>query len=452
MCRAPDLKASDGASSPRSVATQLRAQSDDNLWKIHGRQYDLTPFLRSHPGGTQVLISVRGEDDLTAIFESNHAFADRARIERIMSKFYVGDCEPTTFAAPDGGFYNTVRARVRAALPHGGRVATRWWCVKTALLTAAWALSACLAFFGAAPFHLLGGGSGHDAAPALSLGARCVAALVAGHLFISVGFVVMHDASHSAISATPHWNTNLSWLWNAIACWDHRLWHKHHVFRHHSFTGDLTRDPDAIHLTPFLRKHAADRKRPLPLSRRLPWAMTVLFVNLLPGMFLGQAISYARWWQRGRLWRMQALRGADVDWAACVIRTMMVLLYLRHPLIAITYLLSKNCTYAVCILPDHDTEETRVAAETLSTDWGEEQVRNSANFATSNPLVGALYGGINFQIEHHLFPTLCHVHYTTIQPIVRKTCHEFGIPYVDHPTVGSAYVSALKAIATATCA
>ena len=52
-------------------------------------------------------------------------------------------------------------------------------------------------------------------------------------------------------------------------------------------------------------------------------------------------------------------------------------------------------------------------------DWGELQVRNSANFATASSLVCALYGGINFQIEHHLFPTLCHVRYKSIQPIVR---------------------------------
>ena len=54
------------------------------------------------------------------------------------------------------------------------------------------------------------------------------------------------------------------------------------------------------------------------------------------------------------------------------------------------------------------------------------QVRNSGNFATSNPLVCALYGGINFQIEHHLFPTLCHVHYAKVKPIVRQACAEFG--------------------------
>ena len=276
--------------------------------------------------------------------------------------------------------------------------------------------------------------------------------MCAGHHFICVGFVVMHDASHSAISSSPRWNARLSWAWNSMACWDHRLWHKHHVFRHHSFTGDIAKDPDTIHLTPFLKKHIAGGKRPIALSRAMPLTAAVLFVNLLPGMFIGQAISYARWWQRGRLWRMDAVKDAPVDVAACVIRCTVIALYLSQPAIALAYLVAKNFTYAVCILPDHDTEETRDAASTPSVDWCEDQVRNSANFATTNPLVGALYGGINYQIEHHLFPTLCHVHYPTIKPIVRATCKEFGIPYVDHPTVLSAYASALRAIATATLA
>lgn len=191
---------------------------------------------------------------------------------------------------------------------------------------------------------------------------------------------------------------------------------------------------------------------PISLSRAAPWSAAVLFVNLVPGMFVGQAISYARWWQRGRLWRMDSLSRAPLDLPACVIRTLVLLTYATHPVVALMYLLSMNSTYGICILPDHDTEETRAAAATPSCDWGEEQVRNSANFATANPLVSALYGGINFQIEHHLFPTVCHVHYPRIQPIVRATCREFNIPYVDHPTITSAYRSALRTIAAATLA
>ena len=69
-------------------------------------------------------------------------------------------------------------------------------------------------------------------------------------------------------------------------------------------------------------------------------------------------------------------------------------------------------------MPDHDTFETfenKVDAK-KEQDWGEMQVRHSGNFATDSPWVGACFGGINYQIEHHLFPTICHVHFDKIQP------------------------------------
>ena len=409
-------------------------------WRIHGQVYDLSAFLERHPGGPEVLRSVKGTEDLTAIFESSHAFADRARVEGIMSKYRVGTCEPSPLAFPANGFYRVVTERVRAKLfaAHGVH-ATGWWWLKSALLTLAWAASFAFAFFGA--------GSANA-----STGARCLASLIAGHLFICVGFVVMHDASHSAVSSSPRVNGMLSWLWNATACWDHRLWHKHHVYRHHSFTGDVSKDPDTVHFTPFLKKHAGKAGGPTPiaLSRCAPWSAAVFFVGLFPGMYLGQVISYARWWQRGRLWKMSLVPNTSLDVGACAIRGAVLYVFMCSPLVALCYLLANNFTYAVCILPDHDTEDTRLASAVPSKDWGEEQVRNSANFATANPLVGALYGGINFQIEHHLFPTLSHVHYATVQPIVRQACAEWGIPYVEHPSICAAYGSALRAIAKAT--
>ena len=57
-------------------------------------------------------------------------------------------------------------------------------------------------------------------------------------------------------------------------------------------------------------------------------------------------------------------------------------------------------------------------------DWGELQVRHSGNFCTQKPWVYQLFGGINYQIEHHLFPSVCHIHFPRIKPIVKKTCKE----------------------------
>jgi linoleoyl-CoA desaturase len=67
--------------------------------------------------------------------------------------------------------------------------------------------------------------------------------------------------------------------------------------------------------------------------------------------------------------------------------------------------------------------------------WARHEVETTTNFAAHNPWVAWYLGGLNFQIEHHLFAHICHRHYPAISPIVAETCREFAIPYVSYPTV-----------------
>ena len=78
------------------------------------------------------------------------------------------------------------------------------------------------------------------------------------------------------------------------------------------------------------------------------------------------------------------------------------------------------------------------ADATLEGTWHEYQMRTTSNFANSNPIVNFLAGGLNFQIEHHLFPQICHIHYKEIKPIVRSTAIEHGLPYIDNHSLGDA--------------
>ncbi|RDC62958.1 Acyl-CoA 6-desaturase [Adhaeribacter pallidiroseus] len=72
--------------------------------------------------------------------------------------------------------------------------------------------------------------------------------------------------------------------------------------------------------------------------------------------------------------------------------------------------------------------------------WADHQMRTTANFATNSKLAGFLLGGLNRQIEHHLFPKVCHIHYPIISKIVKQTALEFDLPYIESPT----FVAALK--------
>ncbi len=65
----------------------------------------------------------------------------------------------------------------------------------------------------------------------------------------------------------------------------------------------------------------------------------------------------------------------------------------------------------------------------IHTEWAVHELRTTSDFARNNLLLNWYIGGLNFQIEHHLFPNICHVHYREIAPIVEKTAQEFGLPY-----------------------
>jgi linoleoyl-CoA desaturase len=76
--------------------------------------------------------------------------------------------------------------------------------------------------------------------------------------------------------------------------------------------------------------------------------------------------------------------------------------------------------------------------------WAIHQMRTTANFARKSTLANILCGGLNFQIEHHLFPRVCHIHYRPISDIVKQTAEEFNLPYIESETFGGALVSHYK--------
>ena len=65
----------------------------------------------------------------------------------------------------------------------------------------------------------------------------------------------------------------------------------------------------------------------------------------------------------------------------------------------------------------------------------------TADFARKNWLAHFICGGLNFQIEHHLFPKICHIHYPHISHIVQETAEEFGVPFLDNPSFSTAMAS-----------
>jgi linoleoyl-CoA desaturase len=76
--------------------------------------------------------------------------------------------------------------------------------------------------------------------------------------------------------------------------------------------------------------------------------------------------------------------------------------------------------------------------------WVEHQIETTVDFARDSRLLAWYLGGLNFQIEHHLFPKISHVHYPALAPIVEQVCREHGVRYFAHPTLWAGIRSHLR--------
>jgi len=409
------------------------------MWNIHGKLYDLHPFLSKHPGGKSILEACKGDDDLTATFESYHAFCDMEKIKNIMKKYEI-KTSPTNISSKipsfeKHGFYRTLQKKVRHRLKDYTKI-NRQWMFKIIVQCFVFISSFIIGFY----LHNI------------NIIIRLLCAIVSGHTFVQIGFCAMHDASHMALFNPTHYNyinEFISNLWNSIALWDSQMWIQHHVIRHHTFTGDYNKDPDIIHFKPFIRKSDKISGKYWNYSKKYNTIISLFTICIFPGMFVGQGILYNYvWLTKKRLWKMNLSSLFSISIWQSLVKLCIIYSFVqsKNILIVFGYLISQNISYAMCILPDHDTFETNQnhVQYDSSKDWGEIQVRNSGNFCNQNNWVCFLYGGINYQIEHHLFPTLCHVHFYKIKPIVKQTCDEFGIPYVHHTSLFNAIKSSLK--------
>jgi linoleoyl-CoA desaturase len=77
----------------------------------------------------------------------------------------------------------------------------------------------------------------------------------------------------------------------------------------------------------------------------------------------------------------------------------------------------------------------------IENEWAIHQVKTTANFAPKNKIVSWFVGGLNFQVEHHLFPRVSHIHYPRISRIVEETCRKYNLPYNVYSTMTGAVAS-----------
>ncbi len=330
-----------------------------------------------------------------------------------------------TFAG-DGGFYRALKRRVHDDLRQAGLSAQdspRLY-LKTAVLLLWFGASYALLVFAAATFWQ--------------------GALLAGSLALAmagIGFGVQHDANHGAYSRRGGVNrlmgATLDLLGGSSYVWQ---W-KHNIF-HHTYP-NLNGVDDDIDVGPFARLAPEQpRYRPHRFQHIYVWA---LYGFLGPKwQLLDDFKSLARARIAGRpfprprgLSLLQVIGGKAifVGWA-------FALPLLFHPfwVVALFYVATAwlvGLVLGVVFQLAHCVEEADFPAvppgdRPVPGGWAVHQVQTTVDFARRNRLLTWYVGGLNFQIEHHLFPRICHVHYPRISAIVEAFCAERGVRYAAH--------------------
>lgn len=393
--------------------------------KIHEKYYELSNFVKKHPGGEKILESCEGIDATNA-FESYHTFSNMNKIKEIMKKYEINNppylIESTDSTFNKSEFYDCVKKKVKNYFKLKSTKWTYPWLGHFIFTFSIYCISFMYTFLGTnQPFAY-----------------RMISSIVSGISLMSWIFQGYHDASHSAISKHKVINKSISHIGSALAFWDWSTWIKHHSVLHHSFTGNYKLDPDMRHTHPFFKKSELSRANKI---NRLGTIMTIL--SFIPGMYGGQIISYFIIQIKKKLWGIELHQTKTISEWIIICVQLMIMYYGGSIILFLLYFLSLNINYSVCILPDHDQFETKLYSKTKTKDWGEMQVRHSGNFATNNYFFTRMYGGINYQIEHHLFPSLCSWHLSDISKIVEETCIEHDIKYISNPSIINSYISAI---------
>lgn len=110
-------------------------------------------------------------------------------------------------------------------------------------------------------------------------------------------------------------------------------------------------------------------------------------------------------------------------------------------ILSVVFQLAHVVEHADFPVPDEETGR-------METDWAVHQVETTVDFSRTNPIITWYCGGLNFQVEHHLFPRICHIHYPKLSRIVEKTCKRHGIQYNNHGSFFSGVASHFRWLRT----
>ncbi|HEV3116176.1 MAG TPA: acyl-CoA desaturase [Gemmataceae bacterium] len=305
--------------------------------------------------------------------------------------------------------------------------------VKTALIFAWFAASYALLVFFVGAWWL--------AVPlAISLGLSMAA----------IGFNIQHDGSHRAYSDRPWINQLMAMTLDLMGASSY-LWARKHNIIHHSYTNIAEHDDD-INLG-FLGRLAPHQKR--RKHHRLQHFYIWILYGFMPpkwqvydnfrDLIMGRIGEHR--FPRPKGWDLVTfIAGKVVFFSLAFVIPMLlhsvwtvflcyaVASFVEGVVLGVVFQLAHCVEEAAFPLPAPNTGRMDAA-------WAVHQVETTVDFSRGSRMVSWFVGGLNFQIEHHLFPQICHVHYPALARLVEETCNEFGLRYKAHKSFLSGVVS-----------
>jgi fatty acid desaturase len=400
------------------------------MWNIHGDTYDLTDFIEKHPGGRDILLRTKGLDDISALYETYHAFSNKDAIDKQLETYKVKEKAYDTLY--DFTSYRKFINYIKEKTPYTTRSKIKWnglFILKSLILFS----SVCSTFYVTYISNL-------------SFILKLVSAFSCGLFSTALGLNILHDGSHYGISTKPKINIWLGKIALNIVLWNETVWFYHHVWGHHSFTGNEKLDPDMKHFRPLIIKFLED-KSANPLLVKYQDKTVTFFSTIFPGAWFGQSMVYMMASFKRKIFGVKIPNIQVYDLFDKVMICTQLYFMLHEPRLMLVHFLAINIFYHINTILDHDMYDnalTHHISAGADRDWLKMQIQNSGDFITKNRLWTEMFGGINNQIEHHVLPNMCNVHYPIIKPYMKEYCKENNIPFVEKETLYDAYSSFLK--------
>jgi linoleoyl-CoA desaturase len=272
-----------------------------------------------------------------------------------------------------------------------------------------------------------------------------------------IGMSVMHDAAHGSSTEKKWINKILSYTIYMIGG-SVFTWNIQHNVKHHTFTNIKGYDED-IDTKAIIR---LSKQAPLKKIHRFQYVYAFFFYTLMTvAKLFNDFVQLADYNKTGLTAKQNASPKKEFI-KLILFKATYFFVFLGLPIIFMNFSLLlilpgfllmhlvAGGIMSIIFQMAHIAEGVKQPAlnyeGNIENEWAIHELETTANFARNNRMLGWFVGGLNFQIEHHLFPNVCHVHYRHISPIVEKTAKEFGLNYNTQPTFYKAIVSHTKTL------